>query len=208
MGKALEPDIIKVSLFLPLILLILHSLFIYFLSIRRPSANGQSAITEALNLAGYSGEDSKHPSLSLPPPLPPPIHPLSVTSSASTARGHDVPSSTDGDDNDEDDESFSADTADSPDPLHILFNFVLNFRNNLGQLLSEPFMRLPNSRIYPDYYREIKKPIALTKIRSKLKVRMVDIFVFSLALSFRRGSLIANLFRDNGALTLLHNKNA
>ncbi|XP_054751067.2 protein polybromo-1-like isoform X7 [Lytechinus pictus] len=133
---------------------------------RRPSAHGQSAITEALNLAGYSGVDNKHPGLSSPPPLPPPAHPLSVSTATSVAKSSDVPSSTDGDDNDDDDEGFSADSA---DPRHVLFNFVLNFRNNLGQLLSEPFMRLPNSRIYPDYYREIKKPIALTKIRSKLK---------------------------------------
>ena len=37
-----------------------------------------------------------------------------------------------------------------------------------GNLLCEPFLKLPSKRRYSDYYREIKQPIALDQIRSKL----------------------------------------
>ncbi|XP_038061798.1 protein polybromo-1-like isoform X2 [Patiria miniata] len=60
--------------------------------------------------------------------------------------------------------------ANSSDAKHVLFNTVLNAKNSLGQLLSEPFMRLPFRRFYPDYYEEIQHPMALCKIRSKLKM--------------------------------------
>ncbi|XP_072181869.1 protein polybromo-1-like [Diadema setosum] len=125
---------------------------------RQAIAHAQSAITEALNLAGYV-ESVKNTPISIGSSLA--SHGLLGPSLTSTPSG-----SLNIDEDDEDDDSFSAD---SGDPRHVLFDFVLHFRNQLGQLLSEPFMRLPNSRIYPDYYREIKKPLALTKIRSKLK---------------------------------------
>ncbi|XP_053202116.1 uncharacterized protein LOC128387003 isoform X2 [Panonychus citri] len=32
-------------------------------------------------------------------------------------------------------------------------------------------MRLPNRRFYPDYYQEIKHPMSLSKIKSKIKMR-------------------------------------
>ncbi|XP_070557674.1 protein polybromo-1-like isoform X3 [Ptychodera flava] len=63
-------------------------------------------------------------------------------------------------------DSFLADVG---DPLHVLFEAVVSFKNAMGQLVAEPFMRLPNSRAYPDYYEEIKHPMALSKIRTKLK---------------------------------------
>lgn len=37
-----------------------------------------------------------------------------------------------------------------------------------GRSLSADFLRLPNKRMYPDYYTVIKKPIALDKIKSQL----------------------------------------
>jgi chromatin structure-remodeling complex subunit RSC4 len=37
-----------------------------------------------------------------------------------------------------------------------------------GRSLSADFFRLPNKRMYPDYYIVIKKPIALDKIKSHL----------------------------------------
>ncbi|KAF8257457.1 Bromodomain-containing protein [Lactarius quietus] len=37
-----------------------------------------------------------------------------------------------------------------------------------GRSLSADFLRLPNKRMYPDYYTIIKKPIALDKIKSQL----------------------------------------
>ncbi|XP_077995606.1 protein polybromo-1-like [Glandiceps talaboti] len=59
--------------------------------------------------------------------------------------------------------------ADGADPLHVLFETVVNYRNAMAQLVAEPFMRLPNSRAYPDYYEEINRPLAISKIRSRLK---------------------------------------
>lgn len=49
-----------------------------------------------------------------------------------------------------------------------------------GRLLSEPFMKLPPRKDYPDYYEIIKKPIDITKIVNRIedgKVRTVDYFV-------------------------------
>ncbi|XP_022095945.1 protein polybromo-1-like isoform X3 [Acanthaster planci] len=91
-----------------------------------------------------------------------------------------LPSDEDEDDNEslsamqyeENDEESGAENflANSSDAKHVLFNTVLNAKNSLGQLLSEPFMRLPIKRLYPDYYEEILHPMALCKIRSKLKM--------------------------------------
>ena len=46
-----------------------------------------------------------------------------------------------------------------------------------GLVLSEPFQTLPSRRLYPDYYDEIKNPIALRQIKRKMKVcRQLPIF--------------------------------
>lgn len=37
-----------------------------------------------------------------------------------------------------------------------------------GRLLSEPFMKLPPRKDYPDYYDIIKKPIDMTKIMNRI----------------------------------------
>ena len=37
--------------------------------------------------------------------------------------------------------------------------------------LSEPFVKLPSKKLYPDYYEDIKQPICLNNIKSKLKLR-------------------------------------
>lgn len=47
--------------------------------------------------------------------------------------------------------------------LHFLIFYAI-----VGNLLSEPFLKLPSRRRYADYYREIKNPISLSRIRSKL----------------------------------------
>jgi hypothetical protein len=36
----------------------------------------------------------------------------------------------------------------------------------------DPFVKLPSKRIYPDYFEEIKQPISLNQIKSKLHKRM------------------------------------
>lgn len=38
-----------------------------------------------------------------------------------------------------------------------------------GRLLSEPFMKLPPKKDYPDYYEIIKKPIDITKIINRIE---------------------------------------
>ncbi|XP_071960980.1 protein polybromo-1-like isoform X2 [Antedon mediterranea] len=58
---------------------------------------------------------------------------------------------------------------DANDVLHVLFDIIVKQKNSIGQFISEPFFRLPSRRHYPDYYEEIKNPMGLGKIRSKLK---------------------------------------
>ncbi|XP_011612227.1 protein polybromo-1-like [Takifugu rubripes] len=54
-------------------------------------------------------------------------------------------------------------------PIFQLYEAVRGARNNQGQLFSEPFQQLPSRREYPDYYQQIKQPIALQQIRAKMK---------------------------------------
>ena len=54
---------------------------------------------------------------------------------------------------------------DGSHPVFQLYDAVRRCRNNQGQLLSEPFMQLPSRREYPDYFQQIKNPIALQQIR-------------------------------------------
>ncbi|KAM6468206.1 protein polybromo-1 isoform 11-T12 [Liasis olivaceus] len=58
---------------------------------------------------------------------------------------------------------------DTSNPLYQLYDTVRNCRNNQGQLISEPFFHLPSKKKYPDYYQQIKMPISLQQIRTKLK---------------------------------------
>ncbi|KAI1296750.1 Protein polybromo-1 [Halotydeus destructor] len=55
-------------------------------------------------------------------------------------------------------------------PHWTLFETVRNHgMNHKGVAMSAPFVRLPNRRAYPDYYQEIKRPISLCKIKTKIK---------------------------------------
>ncbi|XP_066051231.1 protein polybromo-1 isoform X7 [Chamaea fasciata] len=58
---------------------------------------------------------------------------------------------------------------DTSSPLYQLYDTVRSCRNNQGQLISEPFFHLPSKKKYPDYYQQIKTPISLQQIRTKLK---------------------------------------
>ncbi|XP_061428677.1 LOW QUALITY PROTEIN: protein polybromo-1 [Lethenteron reissneri] len=53
--------------------------------------------------------------------------------------------------------------------LQRLLDSVQNARGAQGQLLADPFLRLPSRKEYPEYYVLIKQPIALLHIRSKLR---------------------------------------
>uniref|UniRef100_A0AAQ4RC94 Polybromo 1, like n=1 Tax=Gasterosteus aculeatus aculeatus TaxID=481459 RepID=A0AAQ4RC94_GASAC len=54
-------------------------------------------------------------------------------------------------------------------PIFQLYEAVRGARNSQGQVFSEPFQHLPSRREYPDYYQQIKQPIALQQIRAKMK---------------------------------------
>ncbi|XP_034536611.1 polybromo 1, like isoform X2 [Notolabrus celidotus] len=54
-------------------------------------------------------------------------------------------------------------------PIFQLYEAVRGARNNQGQVFSEPFQQLPSRREYPDYYQQIKQPLALQQIRAKMK---------------------------------------
>ncbi|XP_015750031.1 PREDICTED: protein polybromo-1-like [Acropora digitifera] len=71
-------------------------------------------------------------------------------------------------DNTKDEEGIGGDQ-DSDNPLMMLFNGIYHHTDPTGRSLSEPFLRLPSKRAYPDYYEVIKQPIALSKIRSQIK---------------------------------------
>jgi hypothetical protein len=77
------------------------------------------------------------------------------------------------------DDTTMGDETDTDNPLWVMYHAVKNYKNAFGQRLSEPFIRLPNRRIYPDYYEEIRRPMSFLKIQKKIKVRyMPNPFVF------------------------------
>jgi protein polybromo-1 len=51
-----------------------------------------------------------------------------------------------------------------------LFDFLKDYRHG-SQTIIDPFVKLPSKRAYPDYYEEIKNPIALSIIKTKLNKR-------------------------------------
>ena len=52
-----------------------------------------------------------------------------------------------------------------------LYEYAKDYKNG-AQTLIDPFMKLPSKRIYPDYYEEIKKPIAMNMIKKSLNKRL------------------------------------
>uniref|UniRef100_A0A0B7AIS6 Protein polybromo-1 n=1 Tax=Arion vulgaris TaxID=1028688 RepID=A0A0B7AIS6_9EUPU len=60
------------------------------------------------------------------------------------------------------------------DPQWILYNHIKNYTNSKGETLSDPFLKLPSKKFYPDYYKEIKKPMSLHKIRYKIEMNMYE----------------------------------
>ncbi|XP_061779568.1 protein polybromo-1-like [Nerophis lumbriciformis] len=54
-------------------------------------------------------------------------------------------------------------------PIFQLYEAVRGARNSQGLIFSEPFQHLPSRREYPDYYQQVKQPITLQNIRTKMK---------------------------------------
>ena len=55
----------------------------------------------------------------------------------------------------------------------ILFDFVKEFKHG-NQTIIDPFLKLPSKRTYPDYYEDIKNPIAMNIIKKKLNKRKYE----------------------------------
>ncbi|XP_029455309.1 protein polybromo-1 isoform X5 [Rhinatrema bivittatum] len=128
---------------------------------KKRSAQGDrlSAITMALQYGSESEEDA----ILAAQPLPQQF----------SARGHRLqlpmePASTGRDEGESETESNGS-FMDMSNPLYHLYETVRGFRNNKGQLIAEPFFHLPSKKKYPDYYQQIKLPISLQQIRTKLK---------------------------------------
>lgn len=68
----------------------------------------------------------------------------------------------------DDNANDSAMEEDEDDPMYKVYEFVRSYKSSNDVRLSDPFMRLPNRRYYPDYYDEIKRPTTLGKIKSKI----------------------------------------
>ena len=85
---------------------------------------------------------------------------------------HSANTSNYGDDNTNDDQmtTFSDPEDADSNPQWQLFEAIRTATNSHGTTFSDPFMRLPSRRFYPDYYKEIKHPMSLAKIRAKIKV--------------------------------------
>ncbi|XP_059161313.1 protein polybromo-1-like isoform X4 [Physella acuta] len=60
------------------------------------------------------------------------------------------------------------------DPQWILYNHIKSYTDSNGETLSDPFIKLPSKKFYPDYYKEIKKPMSLQKIRYKIEMNMYE----------------------------------
>ena len=54
-------------------------------------------------------------------------------------------------------------------PMWQLIEYIRSVKDDEGLIISNPFMRLPSKRYYPDYYQEIKNPISLSQIQSRIK---------------------------------------
>lgn len=64
---------------------------------------------------------------------------------------------------------IDSDPEDSENPVWQIYDAIRTHSDSQGIALSDPFMRLPSRRFYPDYYQEIKHPISMAKIRAKIK---------------------------------------
>merc|ERR1712008_534871 len=49
-----------------------------------------------------------------------------------------------------------------------LIEIVIQYEDQDGRILSDPFMKLPSRKELPDYYEVIRKPVDITKILTKI----------------------------------------
>lgn len=127
---------------------------------KRAQVDRLSAITMALQYGSESEEDASLSATPTRTPIPTPaLTPTPPPVSTSSSRYDEVDSEA------ESNCSFM----DQSNPLYQLYDTVRSCRNNQGQLIAKPFYHLPSRKKYPDYYQQIKVPISLQQIRTKLK---------------------------------------
>ncbi|XP_069062171.1 protein polybromo-1 isoform X1 [Pleurodeles waltl] len=134
---------------------------------KRAQVDRLSAITMALQYGSESEEDASLSATPTRTPIPTPAltpTPPPVSTSTPASRYDEVDSEA------ESNSSF----LDPSNPLYQLYDTVRSCRNNQGQLIAKPFYHLPSRKKYPDYYQQIKVPISLQQIRTKLKSQEYD----------------------------------
>lgn len=50
-----------------------------------------------------------------------------------------------------------------------LMEIVIQYEDQDGRVLSDPFMKLPTRKELPDYYEVIRKPVDISKILTKIE---------------------------------------
>lgn len=86
--------------------------------------------------------------------------------SVETEKGNSTLSEDDAtNDGDNDSDPEDSDT----NPMWQLIEYIRSITDDEGLVISNPFMRLPSKRYYPDYYQEIKNPVSLAQIQSRIK---------------------------------------
>jgi len=71
----------------------------------------------------------------------------------------------------EEDEEEDTKYVDVENPMWLLYEAVCSYVGSAGTILCEPFKKLPSKRYYPDYYKEVKNPMALSQIHKRIQVK-------------------------------------
>jgi SWI/SNF-related matrix-associated actin-dependent regulator of chromatin subfamily A protein 2/4 len=53
--------------------------------------------------------------------------------------------------------------------MKALIDYIVEYEDNEGRRLSDPFMMLPPKKDLPDYYELIKRPVDIQKIRNRIR---------------------------------------
>lgn len=57
--------------------------------------------------------------------------------------------------------------------MRMLLKIVIEYEDQDGRILSEPFMKLPSKKELPDYYEVIKRPVDIKKMKDKIDAEKV-----------------------------------
>lgn len=58
--------------------------------------------------------------------------------------------------------------------MRTLLKIVIEYEDQDGRILSEPFMKLPSKKELPDYYEVIKRPVDIKKMKDKIDAEKYD----------------------------------